>query len=252
MNVTVALLTREVLPEIFRSPDAIGEYGRLPSSAQAMAELSELLEASPVAKLAGKVREIVSKLKDADPRRISKPPSWLDKLTGKPVENHVLYQEARGGLERLLEDAETLAQSVRDALASMAHLAIAHASEAEHLAVHIDAGRQFLQEHPDAGRPVEGSVTFDNPRERFERKLVNLATLLASHEMSVAQLKLTRAQAVHMLDRYDETARVLVPVWRQHSLALISGNGASAQLVAEATRAHRALVESLSHASMNS
>ena len=59
-------------------------------------------------------------------------------------------------------------------------------------------------------------------------------------------MKLTRAQAIDMLDRVNETVDVLVPVWRQHSLTLITTKHMSPSLVAEASRAHKALMASLS------
>jgi RecA/RadA recombinase len=64
--------------------------------------------------------------------------------------------------------------------------------------------------------------------------------------MSVTQMMLTRAQAVDMLDRFTETSSVLVPVWRQHTLALISTKSMSPSMVAEASKAHQALMRSLS------
>jgi hypothetical protein len=59
-------------------------------------------------------------------------------------------------------------------------------------------------------------------------------------------MKLTRAQALDMLDRFGETSSVLVPVWRQHTLALITTTNMSPAMVEEATKAHRALMRSLS------
>jgi len=41
-----------------------------------------------------------------------------------------------------------------------------------------------------------------------------MATLLASNEMGIIQMRMTRAQAVDMLDRYNEAVKVMVPVWR--------------------------------------
>lgn len=60
------------------------------------------------------------------------------------------------------------------------------------------------------------------------------------------QMKLARAQAVDMLDRFTETVSVLVPVWRQNTLALITTKNMSPELIASATRAHQELMRNLS------
>lgn len=41
-----------------------------------------------------------------------------------------------------------------------------------------------------------------------------------------------------MLDRFTETSSVLVPVWRQHTLALITTKSMSPSMVAEASKEH--------------
>jgi len=238
-------LKTSVLPALFESPAAIGDYGRSATASGTMNELGDLMEGSPVSRLAGCIGEIVAKLADADPKKIAKQPSWLDRFLGKPVESHVRYQVARRDLEKLLEEAEGTAQGVRDAVAAIDRLLTEHRVEVEQLTAHIRAGEQFLAENPDVGKPAAGDLSFDNPRERFARKLANLRTLLASHGMSVTQMQLTKAQAVDMLDRFEETARMLVPVWRQHTLALTTTKNMSAGMVSEATKAHDALMRSL-------
>jgi hypothetical protein len=57
-------------------------------------------------------------------------------------------------------------------------------------------------------------------------------------------MRLTKAQAIDMLDRFEETSRVLVPVWRQHALALTSSTAVSAAQAAEAIKAHEVLTQS--------
>lgn len=139
-----------------------------------------------------------------------------------------------------------MAQRVKDTLTSIEALIKSHGMETQRLRRLIQAGREYLDENPQVGVASTGELQFDKPRERFARKLANLATLLASHEMSVTQMMLTRAQAVDMLDRFTETSSVLVPVWRQHTLALITTKSMSPSMVAEASKAHQALMRSLS------
>jgi uncharacterized protein YaaN involved in tellurite resistance len=230
---------------LFTDSEAIGRYGRSAIGQDAMAEFSNLMEGSPVSRLASSLAEIIAKLSDADPKKITEKPSWFARIRGSALEAKVRYHVARDDLEKTLEEAEGAAQGVRDAVAALNRLMEVHKAEAEHLQSYINAGRDYLDQNPDAGKPDASELTFDNPRERFARRLANLATLLASHEMSLTQMKLTRAQAVDLLDRFEETSRVLIPVWRQHTLALATTKHMSQEMLAEATKAHDALMNSL-------
>src|SRR5690606_38531345 len=111
-------------------------------------------------------------------------------------------------------------QSVADTVDAIGQLIDSHQHEVVALKLYIQAGREFLDENPLVGAVQAGDMEFDRPRERLARKLANLSTLVASHELSVNQMKLSRAQAVDMLDRFRETVSILVPVWRQHTLTL--------------------------------
>lgn len=245
--VTLDHLKSHVLPQLFAAPASIGEYGNHAVSNANMDQLSSLMEKGAANALAAKIAEVLSKMADASPETIAKPPTWMERVLGGHVEKTVRYRVARETLEKLLSDAAGLAQGVRDTVAAINRLIEGHSQETASLNLHIQAGREFLNDNPDAGAVAEGSLEFDRPRERLARKLANLATLLASHELSISQMKLTRAQAVDLLDRFSETVTVLVPVWRQHALTLISTKHMSPTLVAEASRAHQALMKSLSH-----
>lgn len=247
MNVVVSQLKASVLPALFQGDAAaIGEYGGS-GAALALGEYSDLMEAGAVSALADAIGVIVSTLSAADPQQISKPVSWLDRFMGGAIERQAKYTAARKSLETQIESAEGVAQRVRDTVTVISKMIDANSAEVESLEAFIRAGREFLDENPDAGRVADGDMQFDRPRERFARKLANLATLLASHEMSVMQMKLTRANAVDMLDRFSETVSVLVPVWRQHTLSLLTAKSMDPRLVAEATKAHQALMRSLAN-----
>ena len=245
-QLSIATLKSDVLPQLFSDPSRIGEYGAVASNASALDEFSNLMEKAAVSALASKIGQIVSALADADPQKIAKKPTWLERALGGGLEKRVRYQVARKSLDKLIEEAEGDAQRVRDTLRLLDQMMLAHVQQAESLTTCIAAGREFLDENPDAGVNQSGVVNFDKPRERFARKLANLATLLSSQEMSVTHMRLTRAQAVDMLDRFSETSSVLVPVWRQHTLALITTTNMSPTMLVEATKAHRALMQNLS------
>lgn len=237
-------LKKGVIPKLFGDPTRIGEYGLIGDSKEGMAELMDLMGQSPIGGLANKLEGILEGLNQADPKKIAKAPNWLERFTGKVVEVHLRYQVARENLETLIAQASEFAINVRESIKAIDRLIAEHGQEAEQLGIYIAAGQQYLEENPDAGVPTGAVLEFDNPRERFARKLTNLATLQASHEMSLSQMRLTKAQAIDMLDRFEETSRVLVPVWRQHALALTSSTAVSAAQAAEAIKAHEVLTQS--------
>lgn len=246
LSAQVAQLKAQVLPALFCNPKNLGEYGASSDGLQALNSFSDMMEQGAVSALALRIGQVVAKLADADPQRIAQKATWLERMTGSDVERHVRYEVARKSLDELLIESEGEAQRVRDTLVAIDALLDSHGLEVLRLKALIQAGREYLVERPDVGLAASGDLQFDRPRERFARKLANLAALLASHEMSVTQMRLTRAQAVDMLDRFSETASVLVPVWRQHTLALITTKNMNPSMVREATKAHQALLRSLS------
>lgn len=246
MTVTQESLIQEAIPALFRNPVTIAEYGSLQTDETAVKELDALMQGGPVPALAAQIAVIVVKLAQADPRKVSKAPTWFGGITGQAIEAKVVYEAARRDLDGLIASAAAAAQAVRDALGLMDRLMESQEAEAAQLQIHIDAGRQFLSSNPEVGVPAAGAgVEFDRPRERFARRLANLATLQSSQAMSVIQLRLTKANAVDMLDRFRETTDVLVPLWRQHTLNLTNTKNMSPAMVAEATKAHEALVRGL-------
>lgn len=238
-------LKAEVLPKLFADPKAVGQYGTAEAAGLAN-ELSSLMEAGAAKGLADSIQAIVTGLADANPQQIARKPSLIDRVLGRELEREVRYRIARQSLDRLIGEAETHAVGVRHTVSTIDRMLEQHADEVERLKVMLQAGREYLAENPQAGIYANPEMEFDRPRERFARKLANIATLLASHEMSAMQMKLARAQAVDMLDRFTETVSVLVPVWRQNTLALITTKNMSPELIASATKAHQELMRNLS------
>jgi len=251
VEVTIDRLKQEVLPELFATPARISQYAEVQRSSQSIEQLSNLMESGSASALADLIAEILSRMKDASPERIARKPTWIEKLLGADVEKLVRYQTAKATLEQLLAEAQSLADKVRETVQTLDQMIDAHADQAQSLQMYIRAGREFLDENPQAGEHDGDGVQFDRPRERFERKLANLLTLLTSHELSVNQMKLSRAQAVDLLDRFQETVTVLVPVWRQHALALLTTKHMSPAMIAAASKAHQDLLASLAD-SLNS
>lgn len=243
---TVAELKATVLPSMFLDPVQISEYGQTgASSASALETFQSLMKNAPITVLAAQISKVVAKLKEADPKTLTEAPSWLDKVLGRDVEKVVLYKVARVTLDELLATASGAAASVRETVKGLESLIEGHHAEVDQLTAYIEAGNEYLAENPSAGEASPGALEFDRPRERLARKVTNLAALRAAHEMSEAQMRLTRAQAMDILDRFNETTTLLVPVWRQHTMALTNAKSLDPSIVSQATKAHQALLRSL-------
>ncbi|HEY8095836.1 MAG TPA: toxic anion resistance protein [Methylobacter sp.] len=225
-------------------PGFIKEFGDI-GKAATLDSMSNMLEDSPVSALASRISQIIAKLREADPAQVTVKPSWIQRFLGKSTESKLLYQIARKSLDTLIQDASKDAERVERAIEALDALLRNHQNEVRVLRMSIAAGRLFMAANPDAGKPIDGELAFDNQRERFARKLTNMAALLASHEMGFTQLRLTRASAIDLLDRFQEVSRVLVPVWRQHSMALINNTKNNPEVFAAANKAHEALMTSL-------
>ena len=251
MNTEVEHLKREVIPKLFQDSSLIGTYGRDEQSTLVINGHSDLLEHSPVAQLTEKLSQIMAKLSDADPKAVNDKPNWVQRFTGKAVEAKARYQHARKTLENLLADAQEISKNVGRMVSKIDEMLVSSSAEEARLRTLLQAGREYLEENPRAGIPAEQEISFDKPRERFARKLTNLATLQASNELSNNQLRLARAVAIDMLDRHGETVGTLFPVWRQHTLALITSKNLQPETMAAATKAHDALKQSLAVSLMN-
>lgn len=224
----------------------IGQFGKPKDAASALGELSDLLESSPSAKLAAALKGVVDLLSRADPAKVPRKPNWLSRFTGAGLEQKLDYEEARQGVEVMLTKADGLADEARALVARVGAEVATQVDVAGDLDRHIKAGQAYLAANPTAGVPAPGAMTFEaSPRERFSRRLTNLAALLASHEMGTLQLKLARAQLSDLIERYDEVRQVLVPAWRQHALAVANRANLDAPALAAANQAHAALSASL-------
>ncbi|KAB2912569.1 MAG: hypothetical protein F9K30_20585, partial [Dechloromonas sp.] len=191
---------------------AITNFCNVSSASAGIEALSAAMEQAPTSLLAGKIAEIVAKLGEADPRNVAEKPGWIARVTGSALEGKVRYQVSRKAVDTLIEEAERLSEHVVSLVGKLEEMMAAHAKESRQLELKMIAGKLFLERNPQAGMPPEGEIAFDNPRERFARRLASMAALFSSNEMSLTQMKLTRAQAIDMVERFHEISSVLVPV----------------------------------------
>lgn len=238
---TLEKIKTELIPAVFTDTVKIGLYGHELEDSLQLEQLDRLLSNAPAAGLGASITAIINCLADANPVKITQKPSRWEAFSGKSLETKVRYRAAHIDLDQLLRQADVAAQRVRITLKSIDTLRDSFETETLHIGVYVQAGKEYLAEHPGAG--IE--VGYETARERFARKLASLQALQVSHEQSKEQLKLLKAQLVNVLDRFEETTRVLIPVWRQNMLAMsISKNLTAAQLDA-AIQSHDALSKSL-------
>lgn len=239
-------IIEKLLGEInLASTATITAFGNVSSASATIEALASLMEQAPTALLAGKIAEIVAKLGEADPRQVAAKPGWFARFTGGDLEVKVRYQVSRKSVETLLGEANRLCERVIALVDQLEQMLQEHARESRQLELRLCAGKLYLQRNPTAGQPPADEISFDNPRERFARRLASMAALLSANEMNLTQMKLTRAQALDMVERFHEIASVLVPVWRQHTMAVAASQQSNPEVIAAAAKAHESLINSL-------
>lgn len=244
---TLASLKAVTLPGLLvGSASSIGEFGGSQRGEAATAQLAKVMETGAVSRLAEHLETLLHLLKSADPQRVVRSWGFFQRFMGRDLEEQARFQYAQASIETVVEEAQAASQEVRKTIEALEHALADHQDEVAHLKVHIQAGHEFLAENPAAGLLAEEGVSFDSPRERLERRLANLQTLAASHAMSISQFRLSIANALSLLDRFSETVSVLLPVWRQHQLSLSAMRNADPNTVAEASKAHQALLQDVS------
>nr|WP_083747150.1 hypothetical protein [Burkholderia sp. M701] len=241
----VAVVEELITTINLNNPVSFSSWGSVSDGADAIDEVSGAIEGSPVSRLSAKLAEIVESMRTADPRILAKKPNWLSRKLGFAVEARVKYKVARKSIDEDIQEATAFEGDVRDALEKMSSMLASHRERSNTIRFHLAAGHLYLSRNPDAGRPDQAEMIFEDNRARFSRRLANLATLLTSHGMTEVQLRLGRSSGFDMLDRFVQLTQVLVPVWRQHTLSLISATHEDPELVAAASRAHDALMAGL-------
>lgn len=224
---------------------SISSYGVTSAPTDAIDELTRTIEQSPTSALAQAIQAIVEALRGADPRVVSQKRGWLTRFTGKDLEGVLRYRTARRDVDHLIRKADELAAQIGQVVDHLEQVIQRHEGETRVLRLRIKAGQQYLLQNPVPIETADDSPTVENQLERFARRLTNLTALLASHDMSLAQMKLARSNAINLLDRYMEISTVLVPVWRQNTLAIVSTEKNNPTALSDATKAHESLLISL-------
>ncbi len=214
--------------DINQMPHSFG-FEQENSTEQSFESLTELLEQTLADRLASLITELLKNLADADPAKVFTS-NWLQKVTGKAIENSLNYLQARERIVELLQAAADTAAKLEILLIEIDKQRLQLRVETRRLRVHLAAGQLYLEREY---RPVTimEADSFDNTKERFARRLTNLAALMAANEMTIVQLDMAYTQTANLLARYYESSRVLVPIWRGHTLGLLlSGENASERI----------------------
>lgn len=247
MNENVEHLKREVIPKLFKDTSLIGAYGSEEQSHDIDSN-SDLIEESCVTELTRVLIEIKALLDGADPETISRKPNWFQRFSGQKTEARARYQHTRGLLEVKLSEARKVSNQVKARVGEMDATIAKMGSDRSVISDYIQAGQEYLAENPDVGVPDPKAFAFDKARDRFQRRLSNLAALQVAREVSNNQIQLARSVACDMLDRHEQTDGVLVKVWRQFTLDLVTSKDLRPAQIAEAVKSHEALKRSLAEA----
>lgn len=171
---------------------------------------------------------------------------WFMSLLGPyELEQRLKLNHSTFSFESVLRQGRSDSTRIKQQLSQIDSVLSSHSKDVSFMRCHIAAGRLFLVNMPEAGVSEEMGLSFTNVRERFERRITNLAALLASHDMSYTQMKLSKAQMLDMLDRFAEVSEVLIPIWHLYQSMRKSGDKESPETIATANRVHEALIRSL-------
>lgn len=228
----------------------VSDFGAISSLMSSHKKIEEASDRTHITSLAVQLTDIVDRMKAIENIYFKRQELLLIRIvrsiTGPYwLEKKINEQKATSDFGAKLEQAGLDAIQVKKSISNIDAMLRGHDSEERLIRNHIAAGRIYLQENPHAGIPDDEDMSFTNARDRFARRLANLSALLASHEMSYVQLKLSKAQSIDLCDRFTEVSEVLIPIWSHYQNTLKAGDRNSPEALASANKVHEALVQSL-------
>ena len=244
----VELITEKTIPALMLNPMLIGEYGKFQADKARDGVIDRLLGVSPSTGLSESIRSVVLCLVDADPKTVSHKPGFWSKFTGSADAGRVRFEVAKGSIETLLANATKEADRVRTIVASIDGLIQQLLEETVFIELHVQAAHQFMASGgrgEDATRQAANGYELETVKERFYRRVLSLQALNLSFSQTIEQLRLLKHQLIDVLDRFDETSQVLLPLWRQSMLALGLQQHATGEQLHRAIHAHETLRKSL-------
>lgn len=172
-------------------------------------------QTSPVSALAALTQELIPLINS-----FRTPPSaarrWWKMFTGEALEGEVMYFDACQTLEARTAAGVALMHKTEELLTAMLAEEKCIAQDIAQLGDAVAAAQAALG---SAHAPARTAAAFAEAGEdywpRFARRAENLATLLASLQITLAQYALAKTQAQTALDRFSEIVEILMPLWRQ-------------------------------------
>jgi len=192
------------------------------------------------------IKSLVSSLESADPQLAlkRKKRGFIALFTGQDAVQKVKYVQATEGIDHQLSEVPVRIERLEVIVRVLDDDYRALLDGQKELKAHLVAGQWFLEDNPDAGSEGSNAYGLSSPRDRFSKRLQNLAALLTSNDATLHQIQLLQANSINMIDRLHEITTVLVPSWRAHRMGLYVNDQDYAS-IREATQAHEALVDSL-------
>lgn len=199
-----------------------------------------------VSSVSATVTGLVKALEKADPEIALKrqKKSFIARFIGSDVVQQVEYVRSTEGIDSQLDEVPARVQRLELIVHELDKDYRDLLDVQKHLKVHLAAGQLHLEENPGAGIEGANNYGLSSPRDRFIKRMQNLAVLLASNSTTLHQIQLLQANSINMLDRLHEITTVLIPSWRSHRLGLYV-NDQDYAAIQEATHAHETLIESL-------
>ena len=201
---------------------------------------TRLLTETPARDLSSSLTGLIARLRKLNVNSLLRHQGVLGRLTGADIEARLRFE-----LEVREISSDIRALDVRAARARRTRQAL------QQTRADIRAHQDWLVRlMATARRVLARDDTADSMlRERFERRLLNLATLETSNLLTVEQIGLADANLAQMTDRIEDIAGTLFTLWQRDALALAQSGlpgGKGSPLADAFIRSHDALLAKLS------
>jgi hypothetical protein len=234
---------------ILAEPDRIGTFGTSKEannrSESIMRKWQKAFAKITASSLARTLTILVARLHETRIERLNNRGTLLDRYTGRHFDRQIRYQEGQKEIAALLKRANEEASDLRASRDSMQQLIVEMERENVEIEAHVNAGHEFLASGYDPMLEVGSPTTVRSGLSQLERRLTHLAALLTSNKLTIAQSKLAIENVSTLLVQFDETSRVLVPIWQQHVMCALMSNAISPELTTQVRTAQDALAKAL-------
>ncbi|MEG1680446.1 MAG: hypothetical protein RR326_10155 [Stenotrophomonas sp.] len=185
---------------------AVASYG-----AELLAAIEQLLGTSQTgiaaARLVAEMDNIRQAMSAADGRQIRRSVGLLGRLLGRDVEAQARAEQLAGQLDVCLLRADACVQALQKELGQ-------HLQQIARVQMAVAA----IDGWAAAGEAVQPPAEVV-AQAALQRRLQHLRGLARLRQTEAEQLRLLHAQGVELIERYQRIRDVLLPLWRQQSLA---------------------------------